>query len=110
MKKLTFLMAFALVCANVAAAPKGKQKTDREVWVDIMYQMAEPVMKNMAEGKLQQVMDTAGGNKNLELSPTWDNRDKKVAYMEAFGRLLAGLAPCSTCPTTTHQKAPSASN
>jgi hypothetical protein len=55
--------------------------------------MAEPVMKNMAEGRLQQVMDTTGGSKNLELSPTWDNRDKKVAYMEAFGRLLAGLAP-----------------
>ena len=60
--------------------------------------MAEPVMKNMAEGKLQQVMDTAGGNKNLELSPTWDNRDKKVAYMEAFGRLLAGLAPWLNLP------------
>jgi len=80
------------------ASPKGQRKTDREVWVDIMYQMAEPVMKNMAEGKLQQVMDTTGGNKNLELSPTWDNRDKKVAYMEAFGRLLAGLAPWLNLP------------
>ena len=98
MKKLT--LTFALACAflSVFAAPKGKQKTDREVWVDIMYQMAEPVMKNMAEGKLQQVMDTAGGNKNLELSPTWDRRDKKVAYMEAFGRLLAGLAPWLNLP------------
>ena len=90
-----FLLGLAL---SVFAARKGKQMTDREVWVDIMYQMAAPVMKNMAEGKLQQVMDTTGGNKNLELSPTWDNRDKKVAYMEAFGRLLAGVAPWLNLP------------
>ena len=94
MMKKVFLMIVLLSSALcVCAASKGGQKTDREVWVDIMYQMAEPVMRNMAEGKLQQVMDTTGGNKNLELSPTWDNRDKKVAYMEAFGRLLSGLAP-----------------
>ena len=96
MKKL--LLFLALVPMLSVAKKPQPQKTDREVWVDIMYQMAEPVMKNMAEGKLQQVMDTAKGNKNLELSPTWDHRDKKVAYMEAFGRLLAGLAPWLNLP------------
>lgn len=95
----TFLTGLLLcVAMGLCAAPHSKQKTDREVWVDIMYQMAEPVMKNMAEGRLQQVMDTTGGSKNLELSPTWDNRDKKVAYMETFGRLLAGLAPWLNLP------------
>ncbi len=98
MKKVSLAIVLLSSVLCVWAAPKVGQKTDREVWVDIMYQMAEPVMKNMAEGKLQQVMDTAGGNKNLELSPTWDNRDKKVAYMEAFGRLLAGLAPWLNLP------------
>ena len=98
MKRLFLLTLFVSACATLFAAGKGKTKTDREVWVDIMYQMAEPVMKNMAEGKLQQVMDTAGGCKNLELSPTWDKRNKKVAYMEAFGRLLAGLAPWLNLP------------
>ena len=93
-----FLLFLALVPMLSVAKKPQPQKTDREVWVDIMYQMAEPVMKNMAEGKLQLVMDTAKGNKNLELSPTWDNRDKKVAYMEAFGRLLAGLAPWLNLP------------
>ena len=29
----------------------------------------------------------------LELSPTWDGRDKRVSYMEAFGRLMAGISP-----------------
>ena len=98
MKKVSLAIVLLSSALCVWAAPKVGQKTDREVWVDIMYQMAEPVMKNMAEGKLQQVMDTTGGNKNLELSPTWDNRDKKVAYMEAFGRLLAGLAPWLNLP------------
>ena len=97
MRTYTTLLLLGLAL-SVFAARKGKQMTDREVWVDIMYQMAAPVMKNMAEGKLQQVMDTTGGNKNLELSPTWDNRDKKVAYMEAFGRLLAGVAPWLNLP------------
>ncbi len=92
------ILAIACSACMALDAKDIKQKTDREVWVDIMYQMAEPVMKNMAEGRLQQVMDTVGGNKNLELSPTWDNRDKKVAYMEAFGRLLAGLAPWLNLP------------
>ena len=96
MKRLLLFLAIVPML-SVAKKPQP-QKTDREVWVDIMYQMAEPVMKNMAEGKLQQVMDTANGCKNLELSPTWDNRDKKVAYMEAFGRLLAGLAPWLNLP------------
>ena len=98
MRKITLTIVMMCAALWVCAAPKGKQKTDREVWVDIMYQMAEPVMRNMAEGKLQQVMDTAGGCKNLELSPTWDKRNKKVAYMEAFGRLLAGLAPWLNLP------------
>ena len=97
MKHLS-LIAIMLLASVSVSAKKQEQKTDREVWVDIMYQMAEPVMKNMAEGKLQQVMDTTGGCKNLELSPTWDNRNKKVAYMEAFGRLLAGLAPWLNMP------------
>ena len=96
--KKTNLFTILLLISLSLCAKKQETKTDREVWVDIMYQMAEPVMKNMAEGKLQQVMDTANGNKNLELSPTWDNRDKKVAYMEAFGRLLAGLAPWLNLP------------
>ena len=97
MTRLVILTIACLTCFTIDAK-KPKEKSDREVWVDIMYQMAEPIMKNMAEGRLQQVMDTVGGCKNLELSPTWDNRDKKVAYMEAFGRLLAGLAPWLNLP------------
>ena len=34
----------------------------------------------------------------LELSPPWDGRDKRVSYMEAFGRLMAGIAPWLSLP------------
>ena len=98
MKRIIISIVAILLCSAVVEAkkPKSTPKTDREVWVDIMYQMAEPVLKNMAEGKLQQNMTVENGG--LELSPTWDNRDKKVSYMEAFARLMAGLAPWLSLP------------
>lgn len=34
----------------------------------------------------------------MEFSPTWDNRNKDVAYMEALGRLIVGLAPFLALP------------
>ena len=97
--KKTIILTFALLTLSLcshAIQPKENPKSDREVWVDIMYQMAEPVLKNMAEGKLQQMMTVENGG--LELSPTWDNRDKKVSYMECFARLMAGLAPWLSLP------------
>lgn len=69
----------------------GKVKSDRELWAGILYQMAAPVLSNMSEGKLQE-------NMLVELSPTWDGRDKRVTYMECFGRLMAGLAPWLSLP------------
>lgn len=95
MKKMLILLAL-LLPLSAGAKKKTDTKTDREVWVDIMYQMAEPVLRNMAEGKLQQTMTLESGG--LELSPTWDNRNKKVAYMECFARLMAGLAPWLALP------------
>ena len=53
--------------------------------------MARPVLENMANGTLRENMLT-------EYSPSFDGRDRKVAYMEAFGRLMAGLAPWLSLP------------
>ena len=97
------LVAVLLLPAQEMAAKKKKEKevTDRELWAGVLYQMAAPVLSNMSEGKLQE-------NMQVELSPTWDGRDKRVTYMECFGRLMAGLAPCSLCRTMTLPKASSA--
>ena len=86
------LIVALLVSLNVSAKKKTeKVKSDRELWAGILYQMAAPVLSNMSEGKLQD-------NMLVELSPTWDGRDKRVTYMECFGRLMAGLAPWLSLP------------
>jgi len=59
---------------------------DRALWVDTLTRIARPVLTNLAAGTLQK-------NWTVEYSPTWDNRNAKVAYLEAFGRLTMGLAP-----------------
>lgn len=70
---------------------EAKPTSDRAYWVDMLYRIAQPVLSQMAEGKLQQ-------NMTLELSPIWDGRDTRVAYLETFGRLMAGVAPWLNLP------------
>ena len=92
-----FLLIISISCDSVFAKKKAvAEPSDREVWVTLLYQMAEPVLKPMSEGRLQEVMSYESGN--LEVSPTWDGRNKKVSYMEAFGRLMTGLAPWLSLP------------
>lgn len=69
----------------------SKPSDDRKYWVQLLDKIANPVLSNMSKGELQK-------NMKVEFSPTWDNREKKVAYMEAFGRLIAGLAPAISLP------------
>lgn len=64
---------------------------DRAYWVEIATRIAEPVLSLMSEGSLQDKMI-------VEVSPTWDGRNRKVTYMETFGRLMAGLAPWLSLP------------
>ncbi|MDR0939715.1 MAG: DUF2264 domain-containing protein [Mediterranea sp.] len=64
---------------------------DREEWSDILHKIASPVLSQMAAGKLRR-------NMPMEYSPTWDGRNKQVAYMECFARLMAGIAPWISLP------------
>lgn len=82
-----FLLA---ACEYVRFLEKDSNK-DRAYWADLAYNMAAPVLSNMAEGNLQK-------NMLVEVSPNWDGRDKKVTYMETFGRLMAGIAPWLSLP------------
>ena len=61
-------------------------QAERSYWVDLAWKISQPVLENMAKGELQKNMIT-------EYSPNFDNRDKRVVYMETFGRLMAGIAP-----------------
>ena len=76
---------------GISAKKKTVQQSDRQYWCSLAYKMAQPVLENMAKGELQKNMQT-------EFSPSFDNRNKKVLYMECFGRLMAGVAPWLTLP------------
>ena len=92
MKRLLPLIAALVLLLPVQAAKKQKtQQTDREYWCALAYKIAQPVLENMAKGELQKNMQT-------EFSPSFDNRNRKVVYMETFGRLMAGIAPWLTLP------------
>ncbi|MBJ6121485.1 DUF2264 domain-containing protein [Sphingomonas mollis] len=69
----------------------GDGADDRRYMLDLLVRMATPVLEPMAKGRLQTRFDP-------ELSPTWDKRDKRVAYLECFGRLMAGIAPWLALP------------
>lgn len=67
-----------------AAAP-----VDRRIWVDVMRRLADPVLSNLAAGTLKARMpveEAAGANRG------------SVTHLEAFGRLLAGIAPWIDLP------------
>lgn len=63
----------------------------RAYQLDLLRRMAEPVLGPMSQGTLKKTFV-------LELSPTWDGRDRSVAYLECFGRLIAGIAPWLALP------------
>ena len=65
--------------------------SDRAYWTQLAHQTAEPILLAMSKGELKKRMP-------LELSPIWDGRSESVAYLEAFGRLVAGIATWLALP------------
>ena len=100
--KKTILIVVALLMALTAVEAKKVKKTvqtDREYWCEQAWKMAQPVLENMAKGELQKNMKT-------EFSPSFDNRNRKVVYMETFGRLMAGIAPWLALPDSVLGSSP----
>ena len=67
----------------------GPAGTEREYWVSVASRLAEPVLTNLARGTLKARMpveEVAGAGR------------ASVTYLEAFGRLLAGIAPWLELP------------
>ena len=85
-RSVVVLLALCLMLPIVAKKKQTVQKGDREYWCEQAYKMAQPVLEPMSKGELQKTMLT-------EFSPSFDNRNRKVVYMETFGRLMAGIAP-----------------
>lgn len=80
------------VAGNNTGTDNKKKQTDREYWVALLDKMATPVLANMSKGTLRK-------NMTVEVSKGWSEKStKEVAYMEAFGRLISGIAPWFELP------------
>jgi hypothetical protein len=86
-KKIVFIFLCLLLTVNTLAQ-QSTGLTDRQLWLNYMDKIARPVMSNLAADRLKQ-------NMPVELAEDIDNREsrQKVAYLEAFGRTLSGIAP-----------------
>ncbi|EEI91247.1 Tat pathway signal sequence domain protein, partial [Sphingobacterium spiritivorum ATCC 33300] len=73
----------------LSIAQKGLN--DREYWVSLLDKMAAPILDNISKQQLRKIMP-------MEVSPVFDSRDPGVGYLEAFGRLMSGLAPWLALP------------
>ena len=93
LRLLTIIVLLSLtpLVSAYAAKKKPQMQSDRQYWCSLAYRIAQPVLENMAKGELQKNMQT-------EISPSYDNRNRKVLYMECFGRLMAGIAPWLALP------------
>lgn len=93
LRLLTIIVLLSLMplVSAYAAKKKPQMQSDRQYWCSLAYSIAQPVLENMAKGELQKNMQT-------EFSPSFDNRNRKVLYMECFGRLMAGIAPWLALP------------
>jgi hypothetical protein len=94
MKRRRFLQAAsgagALAAAQASPQP-GTMESDRAYWVRTLSRVAEPVLTNLAAGTLKRNMPVECVTGNVA-----DRR--KYTYLEAMGRLLAGIAPWLEAP------------
>ncbi len=86
---LVFLLTF--YCGIISVFAQNKKNDgleDRKTWLAFMDKIARPVLSNLADDKLKDKMVVG-------LSPKIDNPENrtKVAYLEAFGRTMSGIAP-----------------
>lgn len=89
MNKILASVIVCLLCFTASVAQKKKGViNDRKAWLGYLDKIAQPVLSNIATEQLKEKMPVA-------LSKNIDNQQsrKQVAYLEAFGRTLSGIAP-----------------
>jgi len=59
---------------------------DRKYWLNVLIRIANPLLESLSRGELRK-------NMPVECKPGLEADRRKVTYLEAFGRLMAGMAP-----------------
>ncbi len=86
--KSVALMGLVPLTGQVSATQllKEKELSPREYWVNALVKIATPLLESLSKGELKK-------NMPVECKPGLEADRKKVTYLEAFGRLMAGMAP-----------------
>jgi hypothetical protein len=89
--------ADAATAEGIGAAPA--EANDRAYWVRVLTRISDPVLNALKERKLRQLMPVEAPHGNAE-------ERRQYTYLEAMGRLLAGIAPwLETGPTAGEEGA-----
>ncbi|MEJ7589516.1 MAG: DUF2264 domain-containing protein [Ferruginibacter sp.] len=89
MKKRSLIILISFILINTSGFQNNPVDIkDRHFWLDHLDKLARPVLTNLAKDELKK-------NMPVELSVRSDNPAirKNAAYLEAFARLLCGIAP-----------------
>jgi len=78
------LLFFLLAQTAIPDSSKDGEK-DRAYWLSVLRRIADPVLEALSRGQLKSRMP-------VETLPGLEER-RKVTHLEAFGRLMAGMAP-----------------
>ena len=83
MKRREFLGTTAVAGAALGAAQE-RPASDREQWVAVARRLADPVLTHLAAGTLKA---------RMPVEEVLGAERRSVTHLEAFGRLVAGIAP-----------------
>ena len=87
--KYISLLGLLPLSSKLSAATEMSGKPlvpDREYWIKVLTTIADPLLESLSKGKLKELMP-------VECKPGRQTDRKKVTYLEAFGRLMAGMSP-----------------
>lgn len=76
-------LANKLSAATVINTP---EVVDRKYWLNVLTRIADPLLESLSKGELKK-------NMPVECKPGREADRRKVTYLEAFGRLMAGMSP-----------------
>ncbi len=86
--KYLSLLGLAPLTNQLSAAtyPANPEIPDRKYWLKVMTRIASPLLDALSKGELRK-------NMPVECKPGLEADRRKVTYLEAFGRLMAGMSP-----------------
>lgn len=84
MKKLVVFLCFVLIYTSGFSKKKKEVPDDRAWWCEMAYKISYPVLDALSKGELK---------KRMPVEAAYPEQRSNYAHLEAFGRLLCGIAP-----------------